>query len=85
MASFSVTAPKSIDATGIAIQDTSPDFSRAAKTFNATSPAGNSFTATALIQSTNFATGIPLPVSQPTEFADVVIRPGIGQVYPRTL
>ena len=83
MASFTVTSPKELDSTKITIQDTSPDFLHSTKSFSASSPGSQTFTATALIQSQNYATGATLTLAQPEEMVNIELRPTIGQIYPR--
>lgn len=85
MASFNIAAPLSLNEVKMAVQDDSPERSRTARDFDTTSPGTYLFTATEQIQSSNYTAGTTLPLAQPYEMVNIVIRPNVGQVYPRSV
>ena len=85
MASFPITAPTALDDVKITVQDDSPEFTRTAANFGVSSPGTKEFADTALINSGNFTTRNSLVLAKPNKMVNILLRPTVGQIYPRTV
>lgn len=82
MAVFSISSPVEMMTQALIVQGLATN-THTTGTWGATGQAVQTFDATTNITEIDFTAGFPLPIAPVVEFAEVRIRPAVGQVFPR--